>query len=71
MLTRFGVRDYNRKSTHITATIAGSADAASLKIASSRPILVLQSVDTDRNDHPILTTRARFAADRIELMIDT
>ena len=71
MLARFGVRDYSRKSTHVTAAIAGSADAASLKIAASRPILVIESVDADGEGRPILTTRARFAADRIELMIDT
>ena len=71
MLARFGVRDYSRKSTHVTATIAGSVDAASLKIAASRPILVIESIDADGDGRPILTTRARFAADRIELMIDT
>ena len=71
MLARFGVRDYSRKSTHVTAAIAGSADAASLKIAASRPVLVVESIDVDGDHRPILTTRARFAADRIELMIDS
>ena len=71
MLAHFGVRDYRRKSTHITAAIAGQADAAILRIAESRPILEVESVDVDDDDVPILTTRARFAADRIQLMIDT
>ena len=71
MLARFGIRDYSRKSTHVTAAIAGAADATGLKIAASRPILVIESVDADGEGRPILTTRARFAADRIELMIDT
>ena len=46
------------------------ADAASLKIAIGRPILVVESVDADGDGRPILTTRARFAADRLELVID-
>jgi GntR family phosphonate transport system transcriptional regulator len=71
MLSRFGIRDYKRKSTHITADVAGPTDALSLKIAAGRPLLVVESVDVDGEDRPILTTRARFAADRIELVIDT
>lgn len=71
MLARFGVRDYRRKSTHITAGVACASDTQSLQIAATRPILVVESVDSDGDGAPILTTRARFAGDRIELMIDT
>ena len=71
MLAHFGIRDYARKSTKVTAAIAEAGDSASLKIARGRPILVVDSVDVDGDDHPILTTRARFAADRLELIIET
>jgi GntR family transcriptional regulator, phosphonate transport system regulatory protein len=71
MLTRYGVRDYTRKNTHVTAAIAEIGDASSLKIALGRPLLVVDSVDVDGDENPILTTRARFAADRLQLIIDT
>ena len=71
MLAHFGVRDYARKHTHVTAAIADAGDASSLKISLGRPLLVVNSVDTDENDVPVLTSRARFAADRVSLVIET
>jgi GntR family transcriptional regulator, phosphonate transport system regulatory protein len=71
MLAHFGVRDYSRASTHVTAAIADAAAAASLKIALGRPLLIVDSVDVDSDNVPILTTRARFAADRMSLVVET
>jgi len=71
MLAQFGVRDYARARTHVTAALADAADAASLKIALGRPLLIVDSVDVDTGDVPILTTRARFAADRVALVVET
>jgi GntR family phosphonate transport system transcriptional regulator len=71
MLAHFGVRDYVRKGTRITAAIADAADAAKLKVTLGRPILVVESVDVDGDGCPVLTTRARFAADRLELVIES
>jgi len=71
MLAHFGIRDYTRKHTVVTAALAEAADAASLKISLGRPLLVVNSVDADENDVPVLTSRVRFAADRIRLVIDT
>jgi GntR family phosphonate transport system transcriptional regulator len=70
-LEHFGVRDYVRKSTHISAAIAEAADAARLKVALGRPILVVESVDVDAEGCPVLTTRSRFAADRLEFIIES
>ncbi|HEY2134861.1 MAG TPA: phosphonate metabolism transcriptional regulator PhnF [Xanthobacteraceae bacterium] len=70
-LARFGVHDYARQSTRVTAAVVDDADALRLEIASGRPVLVVDSVDADDEGYPILTTRARFAADRIELIIET
>lgn len=71
MLAHFGVRTYARKSTRVTAAIAEAADAAALRIALGRPMLVVDSVDVDSNGVPVLTTHARFAADRLEFVIET
>jgi GntR family transcriptional regulator, phosphonate transport system regulatory protein len=71
MLTRFGVRSYSRKSTRVTAAIAESGDAALLRVAIGRPLLVIDSVDVDGAGVPVLASRSRFAADRLELVIET
>jgi GntR family phosphonate transport system transcriptional regulator len=71
MLTHFGVRDYVRKSTHVSATIADARDAVRLKVTLGRPILVVESVDVSGNGCPLLTTRSRFAADRLEFVIES
>ncbi len=65
MLTRFGVKSYSRKSTRVTAAIAEAADAALLRVAIGRPLLVVESVDVDGDGVPVLTSRSRFAADRL------
>ena len=36
-----------------------------------RPLIVVDSTDVTADGRPILTTRARLAADRIELVIET
>jgi GntR family transcriptional regulator, phosphonate transport system regulatory protein len=71
MLANFGVRDYTRQSTRVTAAIAEAADAESLKLALGRPLLVVESVDADADGLPVLTTRSRFASDRVALVLET
>jgi GntR family phosphonate transport system transcriptional regulator len=70
-LAHFGIRDYARKSTQVTAAIAEAADAARLKVALGRPVLLVESVDVDGAGIPVITTRARFPADRLALTIET
>ncbi len=70
-LAHFGVRDYVRKSTQVTAAIAEATVSASLRIALGRPILVVDSTDLDGTGVPVITTRARFPADRLSLTIET
>jgi len=70
-LAHFGVPDYARQSTRVTAGIVDQTDALRLEIAAGRPILVVDSVDADSDGRPVLTTHARFASDRIELVIET
>jgi GntR family phosphonate transport system transcriptional regulator len=70
-LERFGVTDYRRRSTRILTTGAEAADAAHLRLAPGRPILLVDSVDVDDTGRPVLATRARFAADRVEFVVET
>ena len=70
VLAHYGVRDYRRASTRITAGIVDATDAARLDLALGRPILVVDSTDVDAGGTPLLTTRARFAAERVEFVIE-
>jgi GntR family phosphonate transport system transcriptional regulator len=70
LLAHYGIRDYRRASTHVTAAIVNATDAVRLNLALGRPILVVESTDVDANGKPLLTTRARFAAERIEFVVE-
>lgn len=70
-LAHFGVRDYVRKSTQVTASLADPADAMWLELGPGAPVLVVDSTDADAAGQPILTTRARFAAERVSFVIET
>src|SRR5262249_42636756 len=70
-LARLGIDDFHRQSTRISAAIAAAHDAARLRLAPGRPLIVVDSTDVTADGRPILTTRARLAADRIELLIET
>ena len=70
MLEHYGVSAYTRKWTRISASFADAIDSARLRLAVHRPILVVESVDATPDGEPILTSRARFAGDRVALTID-
>ena len=71
VLAAFGIRDYRRHSTRVTAGIADAIEAARLDLAPGRPLLVVESIDvTPADGKPIATSTARFAADRVELMVE-
>src|SRR3984957_10050434 len=71
VLAYYGVRDYRRASTHITAAIVDATDAVRLDLGLGRPILVVDSTDVDAAGKPLLTTRARFAAERVEFVVES
>jgi GntR family phosphonate transport system transcriptional regulator len=68
-LAHYGIRDYRRASTSVTAAIGDALDAARLRLSPGRPILVVDSVDVDACDIPVVTTQSRFAADRVNLLV--
>jgi GntR family phosphonate transport system transcriptional regulator len=70
VLAHYGVRDYRRASTRVTAGIVDAADAARLDLALGRPVLVVDSTDVETDGKPLLTTRARFAAERVEFLVE-
>jgi GntR family transcriptional regulator, phosphonate transport system regulatory protein len=70
LLAHYGVRDYRRASTRITAAIADAADASRLDLALGRPVLVVDGTDVDTDGKPLVTKRARFAAERVEFVVE-
>ena len=70
LLAHYGIRDYRRGSTRITAGIVDATDAARLDLALGRPILVVDSTDVDPGGKPLVTKRSRFAAERVEFLVE-
>ena len=69
-LAHYGIKDYRRAESRVTAAIVEAADAARLDLALGRPILLVESVDTDMAGNPLLTHRSRFAGERIQFVIE-
>jgi GntR family phosphonate transport system transcriptional regulator len=70
LLAHYGIRDYRRASTRITAAIAEASDAARLDLALGRPVMVVDSTDTDAEGRPLVTKRSRFAAERVTFEVE-
>jgi len=70
-LAHFGIKDYRRQSTRITAAAADALDAERLHLVPGRAVLIVDSVNVTMTGTPILTSRARFAADRVELLVES
>jgi GntR family phosphonate transport system transcriptional regulator len=70
LLAHYGIRDYRRASTRVTAAIVDATDAARLDLALGRPVLVVDSTDVDPEGTPLLTKHTRFAAERVEFVVE-
>jgi GntR family transcriptional regulator, phosphonate transport system regulatory protein len=70
-LAHFGVRDYRRASTRLVAALADAADAMWLGLDHGGAVLVVDSVDVDLDGRPVVTSRARFAANRVEFTFES
>jgi GntR family transcriptional regulator, phosphonate transport system regulatory protein len=70
LLAHYGVKDYRRSSTRITGAIVDATDAARLDLTLGHAVLVVDSTDVDTADKPLLTKRSRFAAERVEFLIE-
>ncbi len=70
LLAHYGIRDFRRASTRITAGIVDATDAARLDLALGRPVLVVDSTDVDTAGEPLTTKRSRFAAERVEFLVE-
>lgn len=69
-LASYGVHDFTRLRTRITATMPSIADAERLEIPRTRPILRTEGVNVDGAQVPIELGIARMASDRVQLIVD-
>ena len=70
VLAHFGIHDYRRATTHVTAAIVDAADAARLDLALGRPVLVVDKTDVDAEGQPLMVSHSRFAAERVEFLVE-
>ncbi|MDW6025563.1 phosphonate metabolism transcriptional regulator PhnF [Mesorhizobium sp. BAC0120] len=68
---RYGVDDYVRQSTVVSARHADPADLRDLGLAPGAIVLVTVAVNVDMEGGPIEFAESRFAADRVELSVMT
>ncbi len=66
----FGIQDYTRKFTKISAQLPNSKIAGLLKQQKSRPILLTESVDVDAAGAPIEYGNTSFTSDRVQLLVE-
>lgn len=68
-LKRYGIEDYSRGSTRISARHATTDEAQALNLAPGSVVLVSDAVDLDADGVPIHAMLTRFPADRMELVV--
>lgn len=69
-LARMGIEDYSRLSTRVTAQMPTREIAALLQQPITRPVLQTESIDVDPQGRAIEYGVTRFAADRLQLVVE-
>lgn len=69
-LASYGIGDYRRKLTRVTARPADAFEQKHLRLHRNQPVLVAEKVDCDDAGKPISYGIARFAAERIQFVIE-
>ena len=69
-LKSFGIPDYFRRSTLISARHASAADLTDLNLSPGAIVLVTVYVNVDPDGQPIQYSETRFAADLVELSVN-
>lgn len=70
-LKAFGIDDYVRRSTTISARHAGHEELRELKLSPGAIVLVTEAINDNLAGRPIHFSRTSFAADRVEMRVDS
>lgn len=68
-LEALGLGDYRRLETRITARPADEEERRLLSLPAGRTVMVVEAINGDARRRPIQYSRARFAADRVQLVV--
>ena len=69
-LAHFGVRDFERHSTRVTARLPSPEDARYLHQPKTRPVLVTEAINVTPDGEPVEYGLSRFASDRVQLVVE-
>lgn len=69
-LHALGIGDYTRLSTRVLARIPTGADADHLRQPRTRPVLVTESINVDKDGIPVEFGVTRWASDWVQLVVD-
>ena len=69
-LKEYGVDDYRRKITSISARMPNARDARLLRQPGNRPVLVAEALNVDTAGDPVEYCITRFASDRIQIVVE-
>ena len=70
-LAACGVPDYRRQVTRITARLPTPEEAELLQQSRARPVLVTEAVNVDPDGAVVDVTHARYAAGRVQLVVES
>lgn len=70
-LKEFGVLDYTRKFTRVTARLPTQAEARVLEQTKNQPLLISESINVDACGDIVEFALALFAGDRVQFVVET
>lgn len=70
-LAHYGVGDYRRRTTKVTARMPSRDDCRYLAHPANRPLLVSESVNVDSKGRAVQYAVTRFSGDRVQMVFET
>jgi GntR family transcriptional regulator, phosphonate transport system regulatory protein len=68
-LAHFGVKDYTRGITRVIARNPSPDDVRHMRQSAMTPVLAVESIDVDTENHPIVYHETRFAGERVQFVV--
>ena len=69
-MARFGVKDYHRRSTTISARLPTAEEARILGQSRHHPVLVSENLNVDADDTPVEYGLTRFSSDWVRIVVE-
>ncbi len=66
----YGIEDYRRRMTRVTARLPTSQEARLLRQSTAQPVLEIQKIDADMDGRPLAFGLAVWASERVQLSVE-